>query len=127
MKKTKLFLLTAVGVLSFMCANAQVNPNNSYISGYTKSDGTTVQGYYKTDANSTNRDNYTTKPNTNPYTGTVGYIEPDNEPSPTSSYTAPAYNTRDLSPVSSTPIQTGSRGGQYYINSNGNKTYIKRN
>lgn len=24
-------------------------------------------------------------------------------------------------------IQTGSRGGQYYINSNGNKTYIKKN
>lgn len=23
-------------------------------------------------------------------------------------------------------IQTGSRGGQYYINSNGNKTYVKK-
>lgn len=29
-------------------------------------------------------------------------------------------------PTTSAPIQTGPRGGQYYINSHGNKTYVPR-
>jgi hypothetical protein len=43
-------------------------------------------------------------------------------PSPTYSYPTPSSNSRG----SSHNIQTGPRGGQYYINGNGNKTYIKR-
>lgn len=37
------------------------------------------------------------------------------------SYSKPSYSN-----TPSRNIQTGSRGGQYYINSNGNKTYIKK-
>lgn len=37
------------------------------------------------------------------------------------SYSKPSYSN-----TPSRNIQTGSRGGQYYINSNGNKTYVKR-
>lgn len=37
------------------------------------------------------------------------------------SYSKPSYSN-----TPSRNIQTGSRGGQYYINSNGNKTYVKK-
>ncbi len=43
----------------------------------------------------------------------------NNYTSPTSTFTNPSYNTEQT-------IQTGARGGQYYINSNGNKTYVKK-
>ncbi len=39
------------------------------------------------------------------------------------SYSKPSYSN---TPSSSRTIQTGSRGGQYYINSHGNKTSIKK-
>ncbi|MBZ9631245.1 HNH endonuclease [Salegentibacter sp. LM13S] len=39
------------------------------------------------------------------------------------SYSAPSYSVPSYN--SSKVIQTGSRGGKYYINSNGNKTYVK--
>ncbi len=55
----------------------QVNPNHVYVSGYTRSDGTVVKPYYRTAPNSTNIDNFSTKGNTNPYTGEPGYIPRD--------------------------------------------------
>ncbi|MBW8244712.1 tetratricopeptide repeat protein [Muricauda oceani] len=58
--------------------NAQVNPKYHKVKAYTRSDGTYVPSHYRTNRNSTNRDNYTTKPNINPHTGSRGYIEPDN-------------------------------------------------
>jgi hypothetical protein len=47
-----------------------------YVSGYTKKDGTYVQGHYKTERNNTKFDNYSTKGNTNPYTGKKGTVDP---------------------------------------------------
>jgi hypothetical protein len=44
----------------------------------------------------------------------------------TPSYSAPKYSSYSSSSRSRV-IQTGSRGGNYYINSNGNKTYVKKN
>ncbi|CAH0998005.1 hypothetical protein EMA8858_04140 [Emticicia aquatica] len=38
-----------------------------------------------------------------------------------------SYNTTTSSYYNSRTIRTGPRGGRYYINSNGNKTYVKRN
>lgn len=49
---------------------------DKYVRGYTKSDGTYVQGHYKTESNGTKYDNYSTKGNTNPYTGKQGYVDP---------------------------------------------------
>ena len=53
-----------------------------------------------------------------------------NYSAPKSNYSnsTPNYNTNPNSNNYSAPktIQTGPRGGQYYINSNGNKTYIKK-
>ena len=43
-----------------------------YVQGYTKSDGTYVQGNYRSSPNGTTSDNYSTKGNINPYTGEYG-------------------------------------------------------
>ena len=94
--------------------NSYSNPSSSYgtnsdiryQNGYIKDNGTYVEPHYKTN---TNNDNY------NPYNGNSGSRAKD--------YSNYAYNYG-----SGQQIHTGSRGGQYYINSIGNKTYVpKRN
>ena len=57
-------------------AAASVATADTYVSGYTKKDGTVVQGYYKTDPNNTKTDNYSSKGNVNPYTGKEGTKDP---------------------------------------------------
>jgi|GEM_PF-818665 len=90
-------------------------PSYRYQSGYTRSDGTYVSPHYKTRSNNTNWDNYSTIGNTNPFTGKSGSIARD--------YSPGAYNYGQ-----GRTIHQGPRGGQYYYNSNGNKTYVpKRN
>ncbi len=92
-----------------------VNYNTTTVSGYTRSNGTYVQSHARTMPNSTNWDNFSTKGNSNPFTGSTGYRARD--------YSSGAYNYG-----AGHTIHTGSRGGQYYYNSNGNKTYVpKRN
>jgi len=54
----------------------QVNPNYHTVKGHYRN-GTYVQPYNRTNPNSTNVDNYSTKPNINPWTGEKGSIEPD--------------------------------------------------
>lgn len=83
------------------------------VHGYVKSDGTYVSGYTKTKPNHTTRDNYSSSNNFNPYTGKTGYRAND--------YTPQAYNYGR-----GKHIKTGPRGGQYYINKNGNKTYVPK-
>lgn len=58
---------------------AQTNPRHVKVGGYTKSNGTYVKPHYRTAPNSTNRDNFSTRGNTNPYTGKSGWIPPDNK------------------------------------------------
>ena len=96
---------------SFACIS--FGQNTTTTSGYYKSNGTYVQPYVKTTPNTTNTDNWSTQPNTNPYTGTTGTRAAD--------YTPQAQNYGQ-----GQQIQTGERGGQYYINSNGNKTYVPK-
>lgn len=125
MKKSILSFLAfiAISLVAFN-ANAQynygstgsfgsVNTSTTHVNGYTRSDGTRVNGYNRSARNSTNHDNYSTSGNVNPYTGTTGSRARD--------YSSDAYNYG-----SGRTIQTGSRGGQYYINSNGNKTYVPK-
>lgn len=93
--------------------SSSTNSSVRYQSGYTRSNGIYVQGHYKTSSNSTNHDNFSTRGNNNPYTGSTG------------------NRARDYSPESynyglDRTIQTGSRGGQYYINRNGNRTYVPK-
>ena len=92
-----------------------VNYNTTTVSGYTRSNGTYVQSHVRTMPNNTNWDNFSTKGNCNPFTGSTGYRARD--------YSSGAYNYG-----AGHTIPTGSRGGQYYYNSNGHKTYVpKRN
>lgn len=90
-----------------------VNFNTTTVSGYIRSNGTYVHPHVRTMPNSTNWDNYSTIGNSNPFTGSTGYRARD--------YSIDAYNYG----VGHT-IHTGSRGGQYYYNSNGNKTYVPK-
>ena len=123
-----IILIFAIALMSVVSVNAQSYSGKSksssyylgststsvrYQSGYTRSNGTYVQGHYKTNSNNTNPDNSSTSRNGNTYTGSVGTRAKD--------YSSSAYNYG-----SGSTIYTGPRGGQYYINSNGNKTYVPK-
>lgn len=90
-----------------------VNYNTLNVSGYSRSNGTYVEPYVRTMPNTTNWDNFSTSGNTNPFTGSTGYRARD--------YSSDAYNYG-----TGHTIHTGSRGGQYYYNSNGHKTYVPK-
>ncbi len=89
--KTFKFLKTLL--LAFLILNisyssyAQTNSRHVKVSGYYRKDGTYVQPYFRTAPNSTNRDNFSTIGNTNPYTEKPGWIDPD------SKYNTFYYNT----------------------------------
>lgn len=68
---SQLFLWITLTVIS------QVNPNYHRVEGYYRSNGTYVVPHYRTNPNSTINDNYSTKPNINPWTGEPGSIEPE--------------------------------------------------
>jgi len=108
-------LIFLISFLIIACLGfSQTNTSTRYQNGYYKqSTGTYVQPHYKTNSNSTNHDNYSTNGNTNTYTNSSGYKAKD--------YSSGANNYG-----SGQQIQTGSKGGQYYINSNGNKTYVPK-
>jgi hypothetical protein len=48
------------------------NPNSHSVSPYTKSNGTFVQGSHATNPNTTQRDNFGTRGNVNPFNGKTG-------------------------------------------------------
>jgi hypothetical protein len=52
------------------------NPNSHYVNPYTRDNGTQVPGHYQTNPNSTQTDNYGSRPNVNPYTGQTGTHRP---------------------------------------------------
>lgn len=88
-------------------------PAVRFQSGYQRTDGTVVSSHYKTQSNSTNWDNFSTSGNTNPFTGTSGSRARD-------------YSNDARNYGGGQTIQTGSQGGQFYINGNGNKTYVPK-
>lgn len=89
------------------------SPSTQKVSGYTNSSGTYVNAYERTSRDNTNTNNWNVQGNTNPNTGENGSRARD--------YSSDAYNYGQ-----GKSIQTGERGGQYYINSNGNKTYVPK-
>jgi hypothetical protein len=52
-----------------------------YVHGYTRRDGTYVQGYHRTTPDSNPYNNYSTKGNVNPWTGQPGTVDPNNNSS----------------------------------------------
>lgn len=51
-------------------------PEEVYVLPYVRDDGGYVQGHFRTEADDTTRNNWTTRPNVNPYTGERGYRRP---------------------------------------------------
>lgn len=105
---------------------SQTNPNHVRVSGYYRSNGTYVQPYFRTAPNSTNRDNFSTRGNVNPYTGKPGWIEPDNK------YNTFYYNTYSYTPpkdppsTNTTPPQLIYRDRTYIEDEHGNYScYLK--
>jgi hypothetical protein len=90
-----------------------VNYNTTSVSGYYRSNGTHVQSHVRTMPNSTNWDNFSTRGNSNPFTGSTGYRARD--------YSSGAYNYG-----AGHTIHSGSRGGQFYYNNRGHKTYVPK-
>lgn len=52
------------------------NPSNTYVSPSIRSDGSYTGGHYRTTPNNTTLDNYGTRGNVNPYTGSQGTRSP---------------------------------------------------
>lgn len=52
-----------------------------YVNGYTRSNGTHVDGYHRSSPDGNPYNNYSTKGNVNPYTGKVGTVDPDSSSS----------------------------------------------
>ena len=72
----KKLLLAIVFLLGATLLFAQVNPNSITVRSYHKKNGTYTQSYRRTKPNKTQRDNYSAKENTNPYTYKRGYKKP---------------------------------------------------
>ncbi len=70
MKYTIAALLAVIALLMTF-AHADV-----WVRGHFKGDGSYVQGHFRSSINSTPYDNWSTKGNTNPYTGKKGTITP---------------------------------------------------
>ena len=104
----KIILLIMFSFIVSITLNAQ-----TYVNGYTKKDGTVVQGHYRSDKDKTNTNNYSTSGNSNPYTNTSGTKAKD-------------YSTEANNYGKGKTINTGPQGGQYYKNDNGNKTYVPK-
>lgn len=62
-------LFIAFATIATLTATAQAD---TYVHGYTRSNGTYVEPHYRSDSNGTTSDNWSTKGNTNPYTGAAG-------------------------------------------------------
>jgi hypothetical protein len=76
--KKLLFGLILLLLIPFTIIGQSRSSSDVYVKGYVKKNGTVVPGYYRSAPNNTNRDNFSTKGNINPYTGSKGHIEPDN-------------------------------------------------
>ena len=98
----KKVLLSTLAIITFsICGFTQTQ-----VKGYYKSNGTYVAPHTRSSPNSTYKDNYSTEGNVNPYNGNRG------------SKSVPYNGSQNTT--------TGPRGGTYYINSNGNKTYVPK-
>src|SRR4051812_49422636 len=66
----------AVAGLAIVVSAAPAAYADQYVRGYSRSNGTYVQPYYRSSPNGNPYDNWSTKGNVNPYTGQPGTHEP---------------------------------------------------
>lgn len=71
-RKFVFFLLFTILLLSANCYAS------NYVKGYTRKNGTYVQGHFKSSSDFTKLNNYSTRGNLNPYTGKRGNVNPYN-------------------------------------------------
>ena len=74
MKKI-LSALLVIGMLIIFAAGSAF-ARDTYVKGYYRSNGTYVQPHYRTSPDNSLFNNYSTKGNVNPYTGSKGYVNP---------------------------------------------------
>lgn len=60
--------------LLFLCVISIVAHADTYVRGYTKNNGTYVEGHYRSNPDTSRDNNYSTYGNTNPYTGRKGTV-----------------------------------------------------
>jgi hypothetical protein len=72
LKNKKEHIMKAITVLLILLAIAVTSFADQSVRGYTRKDGTYVNGYTRSDSDSSYNNNYSTKGNTNPYTGESG-------------------------------------------------------
>lgn len=65
------------GIAFLVSVSAPVMAADTYVQGYTRSNGTYVAPYHRTTPDSTVNNNYSTAPNVNPYTGKEGTKAPN--------------------------------------------------
>lgn len=73
----KLFCWILLLLFVFNYSFGQANKNHVRVDGYFRKNGTYVAPHMRTAPNQTINDNFTTKPNVNPYTGEPGTIAPE--------------------------------------------------
>jgi hypothetical protein len=77
MKYLIAFFLTVCVLHPAALAKSKSSGGSSHsVTGYVKKDGTYVQPHQQTNPNQSQRDNWSSKPNVNPYTGKPGTKEP---------------------------------------------------
>ena len=95
-----------LGVLGFVnTASAQVR-----VEGYTRKDGTYVAPHYRSSPNDTKMDNWSTRGNTNPYTGQPGTRDPYGNSYGTSPYGNNSYGSN---PYGNNPYGTQGQQRRY--------------
>ncbi len=99
-------------VWSGYCTGNVYGQKVRYQNGYIRQ-GNWVAPHIKTNPNTSNWDNLSTKGNYNYNTGNSGYRARD-------------YSYQSLNYGNNNTIYTGIRGGNYYYNSNGNKVYVPK-
>jgi hypothetical protein len=80
--------LTVVLFLCALCAQGALADES--VRGYTRQDGTYVEPHHRTAPNNTRDDNYSTRGNTNPYTGQAGTERVERASPPSYNYPAPS-------------------------------------
>lgn len=83
-----------LSALFLMLATASAMATDVYVQPHVRTDGTFVQGHYRTAPDRNIQNNYSTQGNINPYTGQEGTVDPYKQPSyqqPQPIYQQPAY------------------------------------
>lgn len=107
MKKTAILLATVAAMLLMWATFALAQ--DVRVRGYQRQDGTYVQEHIRSAPDNTRDNNFSTRGNTNPYTGEAGHKAPD------SGYSQPSSNPYgSSSPYGSTPYGGSTHGKRGY-------------